>query len=243
MILDENDQGVGTVWLGLIGGNDNSRAMSSNDGSFSFLPSYGDYEDELKLSYNFPNDSPYESGSVILSQCQGSIIRVKKIVPDDSDDSGEYKRNLCGKSCSDNPKRCEDSSGGCTICTYRYNPLLTKAQSWHCEKPEAKEAEKTEGLPKEQQAKEAGDKLDVSELAPQINKIVNYSMGIGGIIAFLLIVFGGFQIILSAGNPERVKAGKEMITSAIAGLLLIIFAVFILRLIGYDILKIPGFKP
>jgi len=32
-----------------------------------------------------------------------------------------------------------------------------------------------------------------------------------------------------------------MITSAIAGLLLIIFSVFILRLIGYDILKIPGF--
>ena len=66
-------------------------------------------------------------------------------------------------------------------------------------------------------------------------------MGIGGLIAFILIIIGGLQIILSAGNPDRVKAGKEMITSAIAGLLLIIFAVFILRLIGYDILKIPGF--
>lgn len=83
---------------------------------------------------------------------------------------------------------------------------------------------------------------ELSELAPQINKIVNYSTGIGGAIAFILIVIGGFQIIFSSGNPERVKAGKEMITSAIAGLLLIIFAVFILRLIGYDILRIPGFE-
>lgn len=80
-------------------------------------------------------------------------------------------------------------------------------------------------------------------LALKTNTILTYSIGIGGVVAFLLIVFGGFQIILSAGNPEKIKAGKEMITSAIAGLLLIIFSVFILRLIGYDILKIPGFKP
>ena len=83
--------------------------------------------------------------------------------------------------------------------------------------------------------------VEIPDLAERINTIVTYSMGIGGLIAFLLIVFGGFQIILSGGNPERVKAGKEMITSAIAGLVLIIFAVFILKLIGVDILKIPGF--
>lgn len=83
----------------------------------------------------------------------------------------------------------------------------------------------------------------MEQLADKINDILKYAMGIGGIVAFLLIVVGGFQIILSSGNPERVKAGKEIITSAIAGLLLIIFSVFILRLIGYDILRIPGFKP
>ena len=80
------------------------------------------------------------------------------------------------------------------------------------------------------------------DLATQVNKIVAYSMGIGGLVAFLLIVFGGFQIILSGGNPERVKAGKEMITSAIAGLFLIVFSIIILKLIGYDILQIPGFR-
>ena len=74
-----------------------------------------------------------------------------------------------------------------------------------------------------------------------IGWLLNFSVGIGGGIAFLLMIFGAFQIILSAGNPDRVKAGKEMITSAIAGLLLIIFSIFILRVIGYDILAIPGF--
>jgi len=105
----------------------------------------------------------------------------------------------------------------------------------------AKQCETTKKVEKALEEQNKTETTETPDLAAKVNKIVNYSMGIGGIIAFLLIVFGGFQIILSAGNPDRVKAGKEMITSAIAGLLLIIFSVFILRVIGYDILRIPGF--
>ncbi|MCJ7804785.1 pilin [Patescibacteria group bacterium] len=75
-----------------------------------------------------------------------------------------------------------------------------------------------------------------------IRYLLNFAIGIGGGIAFLLMIFGGLQIILSGGNPDRIKAGKEMITAALAGLLLIIFSVFILRVIGYDILRLPGFN-
>jgi len=45
----------------------------------------------------------------------------------------------------------------------------------------------------------------------------------------------------SQGNPEKLKKAQEMITSCIMGLMLIIFSVFILKLIGVNILKIPGF--
>ena len=71
--------------------------------------------------------------------------------------------------------------------------------------------------------------------------ILRWAIGIGGGIAFLLIVFAGFQIMTSAGNPERLQAGRELLTSAIAGLILLVFSVFILRIIGVDILKLPGF--
>jgi len=74
-----------------------------------------------------------------------------------------------------------------------------------------------------------------------VGSILNIAIGIGGGIAFLLIIVGSFQILASSGNPEKIQAGKELITSAIAGLLLIIFAVFILRVIGVDILHIPKF--
>jgi len=54
------------------------------------------------------------------------------------------------------------------------------------------------------------------------------------------MVLGAIQILTSAGNPDKVKAGKELITSALSGLLLVILSIFLLKLIGVDILHIPG---
>ncbi len=74
-----------------------------------------------------------------------------------------------------------------------------------------------------------------------LTPLLKFGSGIAGGIAFLLIIVGGFQMAMSAGNPEKLNEGKELITSAIVGLLFIIFSVFLLRLIGVDILGIPGF--
>lgn len=74
-----------------------------------------------------------------------------------------------------------------------------------------------------------------------IGFILGWAIGVGGGIAFLLIIFAGFQLMTSSGNPERLKAGQELMTSAIAGLILLIFSVFILEIIGIDILGLPGF--
>ncbi|OGD53992.1 hypothetical protein A3J78_01295 [Candidatus Beckwithbacteria bacterium RBG_13_35_6] len=69
---------------------------------------------------------------------------------------------------------------------------------------------------------------------------LKYGIIFGGGIAFLLMLLGAFQIITSSGDPERLKKGQEVLFSALAGLLLIIFSVFILRFIGVTILKLPG---
>lgn len=74
-----------------------------------------------------------------------------------------------------------------------------------------------------------------------IKKFLGFAVGIAGGIAFLLILVSGFQILTSAGNPEKMTAGKELLSAAISGLILIIFSIFLLRLIGFTILGIPGF--
>lgn len=72
-----------------------------------------------------------------------------------------------------------------------------------------------------------------------IRDLLSFGSGIAGGIAFLLILFGGLQIMMSSGNPEKMQAGKELVGSAVSGLLLIIFSVFLLRFVGVDILGIP----
>ncbi len=76
-----------------------------------------------------------------------------------------------------------------------------------------------------------------------ITSILKIAMGLAGGIAFLMIIYGGLVIMMSSGNPEKLNGGKEIITSAISGLLLIVFSVVILKIIGVDIFKIPGLAP
>lgn len=68
-------------------------------------------------------------------------------------------------------------------------------------------------------------------------------LGIAGGVAVLLIIFSGYRMATSAGNPEQVQGARETITAAIVGLLFIIFSLVILEVIGVDILRIPGFGP
>ncbi|MFZ2152649.1 MAG: hypothetical protein WAV41_01150 [Microgenomates group bacterium] len=64
--------------------------------------------------------------------------------------------------------------------------------------------------------------------------------GVAGGIAFLLMCYGFFLLTTSGGDPKKVAGAQETVTSAITGLLVSIFALFLLRLLAVGILKIPG---
>ena len=66
-------------------------------------------------------------------------------------------------------------------------------------------------------------------------------LGVSGGIAIILIIMAGYRYMTSQGNPESIKAANEQLTSAIIGLLFIIFSFVILQVIGVNILHIPGF--
>jgi len=65
---------------------------------------------------------------------------------------------------------------------------------------------------------------------------LDVGIGIAGGIAFLIIVWAGLTLLTSSGNPEKVKHGQELLTAAIAGLVMIILSIIILRIIGVNIL-------
>ena len=68
--------------------------------------------------------------------------------------------------------------------------------------------------------------------------VYRWGLGVGGGIAFILLVIAGFIMLTSQGNPEKLKAGQELLTAAIAGLMLLIFSIFILEFIGVRVLGI-----
>lgn len=74
-----------------------------------------------------------------------------------------------------------------------------------------------------------------------VSNLLNIGVGLGGGFALLLLLYGSFLLATSSGNPEQVQKGKEVATSAIAGLLFIIFSIYIMNLVGVKILRIPDF--
>ena len=74
-----------------------------------------------------------------------------------------------------------------------------------------------------------------------VGDLLKWGIGVGGGIAFLLIVYASFMIMTSSGNPERLKAGQELMTSAISGVVLLVLSVFVLNLIGVEVLNLDDF--
>jgi len=176
-----------------------------------------------------PADCGSDTGGIFINKCTECYISgTMSFCGIPSGETMSYSETKCGSICSGDGN-CSGAKDGCNTCVF----TGSSTQRVCGPNPQERMAESINNA--------EGLTTELPKLQDPVNKIVNASTGIGGVIAFILIVIGGFQIILSSGNPERVKAGKEMITSAIAGLLLIIFAVFILKLIGADILKIPEF--
>ena len=68
--------------------------------------------------------------------------------------------------------------------------------------------------------------------------IIGWLAGIAGGVALVLIVYAGFLVMTSSGDPRKAQAGKELLTAAVSGLVMLVGAAFILEFIGVDLLGI-----
>lgn len=72
---------------------------------------------------------------------------------------------------------------------------------------------------------------DSSSLSQFLVSIQNWLLGLVGALSVLFIVYGGFLYITSAGNKDRIETAKRTLTYAIAGLIIVVLAGFILQII------------
>jgi len=66
--------------------------------------------------------------------------------------------------------------------------------------------------------------LGTADLASTIIKIVQWVLGFLGLIAVIMIMYGGFIWMTAAGNEERIKKAKKIIVRAVIGLLIVLLA-------------------
>ena len=75
-----------------------------------------------------------------------------------------------------------------------------------------------------------------------IQKMFTFVLTLASFGGIIIIIYSGYVLMTSGGNKEKIQGARETITSAILGLLFIIFSIVILEIIGVDILRIPGFQ-
>lgn len=177
---------------------------------------------------NEVNDScPTESGQ-----------NTTKLPNDDSTCGGTSQRCCSGKSCDTDPKilTCTPTKNG-EYCQDegQINALKTGGTGTN------KSSENSALCPDGISVNTALGCLAAGNPAKMVSQLLGWGAIVGAGIAFLMIVFAGIQIVLAGGDPKKVQAARELITSAIAGLFLIIFSVLLLNFIGVKILGLNSF--
>jgi len=85
-----------------------------------------------------------------------------------------------------------------------------------------------------------GQNIDIST---KINNFYNAAIGFGGIAAMAMVVYGALYITLSGASPDKQREGKDIILSAITGLILLFAAYLILQIVNPQIVELKLTQP
>lgn len=75
------------------------------------------------------------------------------------------------------------------------------------------------------------DPLNNRDIPTLAGDIIKYILGIVGVLALVMFIYGGITWMTSAGSAEKVKKGKDTIVWAILGLAFVFFSYAILDFI------------
>lgn len=80
-------------------------------------------------------------------------------------------------------------------------------------------------------------KFASSPVAEIISALLTYIFAGAGMLLLVYFLFGGFQLMFSAGDPKKVQGAWAKITNAVIGFVIIFLSYWIVKMLG-DILKI-----
>ena len=79
-------------------------------------------------------------------------------------------------------------------------------------------------------------------LAKCINGIYILSLGLGALLALLMIILAGYRYMTAGGNAQQVEGAREAFTSAFIGLIVLFIGFALLFVINPDLTKLRDIK-
>ncbi len=70
--------------------------------------------------------------------------------------------------------------------------------------------------------------------------LMKWALGIAGGVILLMSLITAYTLMVSSGDPQKLQAVRENITSILTGLILIVFSLVLLQVVGANIISIPG---
>jgi hypothetical protein len=84
--------------------------------------------------------------------------------------------------------------------------------------------------------RELGGVININKEDLNLGEIVSgllpYLFAGAGLFLLLYLIFGGFQLMTSAGDPKKMQEGKGKLTNAFVGFIIIFIAYWLVQIVG-----------
>ncbi len=69
-------------------------------------------------------------------------------------------------------------------------------------------------------------------LVPLFENLIKGVLALSGVALFVMLVVGGYNFLLSGGDPKKLEAARGTLTNAVIGLVVIVLAFLIIKTIA-----------
>ncbi len=77
-----------------------------------------------------------------------------------------------------------------------------------------------------------GPLVGITTLADVVNRVITLVVPIGGVILLLVLIWGGYEYMMSGGAPDKVKSAQAKLTTGIIGFILLITSYILVKVIA-----------
>jgi TRAP-type C4-dicarboxylate transport system permease small subunit len=72
----------------------------------------------------------------------------------------------------------------------------------------------------------------INTLGDLISRVLTFLLPMAGIVLLFVLIWGGYDYMMSQGNPEKIKGAQAKITTGLIGFFLLISSYLIVRVIA-----------